>query len=390
MIIILDNQKKLVIKLFLLIFFVLPLFGFAQESCPFQTIFSSNSATLVGEIRDTGGDPNITTWFEWGTTSSLTNQTTPQNIYVSYTPFRFCTSISNLQPCTTYYYRAVARNSAGTNLGEIFSFRTKCLVNKSPVAVIEYSPLQIQPGTKVTFSAIKSYDPDGYIKSYAWKVNGVLESDKIFFDRVLAAGTYRIELVVTDDKGDSDNKEIIISVGRNVFRTKVQTKTITQTRTVYVPRPVYLSANNLASLLLEDSYQVKKCSPSDINLTLINNTSVKRKITLEAKGEAGSWFEPQEREFILDPKERMVISWKIYPPCQLKSDKYQVTFSLTTPGFTKDYQTTLEIKSSEANNPLSAFAFMIFNNFPWFLVFVLMVIISVLLVTYYTYRKTSE
>ncbi len=150
------------------------------------------------------------------------------------------------------------------------------------------------------------------------------------------------------------------------------------------------TTNNLASLLLEDSYQVKKCSPSDINLTLINNTSVKRKITLEAKGEAGSWFEPQEREFILDPKERMVISWKIYPPCQLKSDKYQATFSLTTPGFTKDYQTTLEIKSSEANNPLSAFAFMIFNNFPWFLVFVLFVIALILLFLNLRISKKTE
>ncbi len=121
--------------------------------CPPQTTFTSNSAVLVGEVRDTGGDPNINVWFEWGTSSALGNSTPQENFFVTQTPFRFCATIANLQPCTTYYYRGVASNSAGTTRGDIFSFRTTCLAVTVDIrANGSDGPLTINYGDPLTIS----------------------------------------------------------------------------------------------------------------------------------------------------------------------------------------------------------------------------------------------
>ncbi len=120
---------------FLLLVLVNILFGggyfrldstFAQQSCPYDTLVSYTSATLVGEIIDNGGDSNIYAWFEWGETPSLGRETVRQFLIVNITPYRFCTTLANLNPCTQYYYRAAAENSGGRSYGILKSFRTLC------------------------------------------------------------------------------------------------------------------------------------------------------------------------------------------------------------------------------------------------------------------------
>ncbi|MCH8987455.1 MAG: hypothetical protein IIA92_01440, partial [Chloroflexi bacterium] len=56
----------------------------------------------------------------------------------------------------------------------------------------------------VNFSATTSYDPDGTITGYQWKINGTPVSNSQSFTFVLAAGTHQIFLTVTDNHGLTD------------------------------------------------------------------------------------------------------------------------------------------------------------------------------------------
>lgn len=100
----------------------------SAQTCPLNTTAEETKATLVGEITDDGGDPNLTVWFDYGKSTGYSFQT-PQ--VARYGTGLFCATIYNLEPCTTYYYRAVARNSVGTSYGENKTFNTKC----QPVSV---------------------------------------------------------------------------------------------------------------------------------------------------------------------------------------------------------------------------------------------------------------
>lgn len=92
------------------------------DNCPTNTEVRETSATLVGEITDDGGDPNLEAWLQYGRTMSYGSESTHQS---KYGIGLFCANISNLEPGATYHYRAVARNSAGTSYGEDKSFTTR-------------------------------------------------------------------------------------------------------------------------------------------------------------------------------------------------------------------------------------------------------------------------
>ncbi len=86
------------------------------------TNISQNSATLNGSVNPNNSNTNV--WFEYGTTFSLGNQTNTQSAGNGSNSISLNFSLSNLQPNTTYYFRAVAQNSFGTSQGSILSFTT--------------------------------------------------------------------------------------------------------------------------------------------------------------------------------------------------------------------------------------------------------------------------
>src|SRR5690242_10630134 len=70
---------------------------------------TSNSAVLNGTINP--GGMIAAGWFEWGTTTSLGTRTDVQMFQDSASPLNFTASLRNLQPHTTYYFRAVGYRS---------------------------------------------------------------------------------------------------------------------------------------------------------------------------------------------------------------------------------------------------------------------------------------
>lgn len=89
---------------------------------------STRNADVSGDFAVLNGyvDPNNTNdtvrWFEWGGSQSLGNST--QKLAQGYVASNFSATLSGLVSNTTYYYRAVARNSSGTVYGNVLSFTT--------------------------------------------------------------------------------------------------------------------------------------------------------------------------------------------------------------------------------------------------------------------------
>jgi hypothetical protein len=130
-----------------------------QQSEPVPTVrteisvanITETSAQIWGRILDDGGSPIANRRFDWGTTTTLdkvvySGAITAQGDY-------FFTTLSNLSPDTTYYYRAWAQNSSGWGNGVIQSFTTMKPVLIKPAAPTLISPVNWATGvpTRPTF-----------------------------------------------------------------------------------------------------------------------------------------------------------------------------------------------------------------------------------------------
>jgi len=83
---------------------------------------TSNSATLNATVNPNGSATMV--YFQWGTYDNRNNSTPLQSIGSGTSNVNVSANLSGLLPNTTYYYRIVASNSAGTTYGSWMSFRT--------------------------------------------------------------------------------------------------------------------------------------------------------------------------------------------------------------------------------------------------------------------------
>ena len=83
-----------------------------------------DAATLVGSVNPNG--QATTAWFEWGSSPDLSvfNATLPQPVGSGSTPQSINFSLGGLNSNTSYFFRAVANNTAGTVRGNPLSFTT--------------------------------------------------------------------------------------------------------------------------------------------------------------------------------------------------------------------------------------------------------------------------
>lgn len=92
------------------------------QNCPAKTTASYRFITFVGKAG-LGGDSSVDVWFEYGVNKD--NLKATQKLTLKQDGI-YCLRVTKLIPCTTYYYRAVAKNSAGVNYGELKSIKTLC------------------------------------------------------------------------------------------------------------------------------------------------------------------------------------------------------------------------------------------------------------------------
>lgn len=103
--------------------------GFNNNGC--APIVSTNSASFISETSATlraSVTPNgrsTTGWFEYGQNFSLGLRTSSQDLGSNSFPTDMLRFVSNLNPNSTVFFRAVAENSCGMTQGSVLSFTTQ-------------------------------------------------------------------------------------------------------------------------------------------------------------------------------------------------------------------------------------------------------------------------
>jgi len=102
-----------------------PYFAFANPptaATNAATNITSNSATLNATVNPNG--LLTTAYFQWGTSTSYGNTTASRSLGSGSSNLSVSVNLSSLSANTTYHYRIVATNSAGTTYGSDATFKT--------------------------------------------------------------------------------------------------------------------------------------------------------------------------------------------------------------------------------------------------------------------------
>ncbi len=146
-------KNVLKFNIFLIILFVFLFYFYTgivfAESCPAKTTVKGTSVTFVGELTDMGGDSTTYVWFQYGETTNYGKETPKKELS---SPGVYCIQVNGLEPNTTYHYRAVAQNSAGTAYGEDKTFTTSAAPFVDIKANGSDGPVSVNYGEKVTLS----------------------------------------------------------------------------------------------------------------------------------------------------------------------------------------------------------------------------------------------
>lgn len=118
------NRKLTSLLLILILLGISPARSWAASEPEVETRsvtdVEQEEATLRGRVDGNGA--NTFVWFEYGEDRDLNDSTGDKRVGSGNS--NFSATITNLEPGTIYYYRAVAENEEGTDRGNIQSFRT--------------------------------------------------------------------------------------------------------------------------------------------------------------------------------------------------------------------------------------------------------------------------
>ena len=183
---------------------------------------TSSSATSGGNVTADGGKPVTARGVVWSTdhnlTISLSTKTTDGTGTGS-----FVSSITGLQPSTTYYVRAYATNSQGTSYGEEVSFTTKAV--KPSVTTSEATGVTTSSAT-VGGNVTATGGADVIERGVVWSTskNPTVDGNKkqsgsgsgsftVELTNLSVATTYYVRAYATNSVGTSYGEEISFTTG---------------------------------------------------------------------------------------------------------------------------------------------------------------------------------
>ena len=145
--------------------------------------------------RDPDGTITAYAWnFGDGTTA---NQATAQHAYASPGSYTVVLTVTDDEGAT---------GQASTQINVASD-------NNPPVAHITASKIQAEINEAITFDASGSTDSDGSVASYAWTFgDGGTSTEQVATHAFTQAGSYNVQLTVTDDEGATDKTSIRIDV----------------------------------------------------------------------------------------------------------------------------------------------------------------------------------
>jgi alpha-tubulin suppressor-like RCC1 family protein len=143
---------------------------------PATSITSSDAilnGAVVANVTPTGA------WFEFGTNLATFKTNEAVLVQAAVNAIPWSTTVSNLSPLTTYFYRTVATNSTGTKIGALLSFTTSVPPVQLSSATVVGSSLKINfTGlSNATYTVLSAPDPAG---TWSWEGNAVQIAPGIF------------------------------------------------------------------------------------------------------------------------------------------------------------------------------------------------------------------
>jgi Predicted peptidase len=176
-----------------------------------------NSANLSGRGTDTDG---AIVKYQWRKISGPAS-------YTIVSPNSANTDITNLTE-GVYEFELTVTDNKGATGKDVVKVTVEKKANKAPVANAGRDTTIAYPANSIVLDGSGSYDADGQIVSYKWtKISGpnlfVILNDKTARPALssMAAGTYVMELTVTDNEGMSAKDRVSIVVDGKVPDNKV-------------------------------------------------------------------------------------------------------------------------------------------------------------------------
>jgi hypothetical protein len=190
---------------------------YAEVNHP-PTVITGNATSITTDLTTLAGTVNAmglpaTAWFQYGTGSGhYTGSSSLQSIENIFDDIPISTRISGLQAGTTYWYRLVAQNSAGTTYGSEMTFNTlppKGKISGNIVHGIRGEPIA---SARLRLKGTKA-------RKKAFKI-AFSNANGFFKFRDLDADTYEISVIKTDfmsarqtvelDEGEEKKVEITL------------------------------------------------------------------------------------------------------------------------------------------------------------------------------------